>query len=73
MNKHISKAISIVGGQTALAVELKIAPSNVAMWLNGARPVPVHHVKSIVRLTGGAVTEKQLRPNDWRKIWPELA
>ena len=23
--------------------------------------------------TGGAVTRKALRPNDWKQIWPELA
>lgn len=27
---------------------------------------------AIERATGGAVTRKDLRPHDWRDIWPEL-
>ena len=27
----------------------------------------------IERATGGQVTRKDLRPNDWQDIWPELA
>lgn len=28
---------------------------------------------AIERATGGAVTRKDLRPNDWQDIWPELS
>jgi len=28
---------------------------------------------SIERATDGAVTRKDLRPEDWHEIWPELA
>jgi DNA-binding transcriptional regulator YdaS (Cro superfamily) len=28
---------------------------------------------SIERSTGGAVTRRDLRPDDWQDIWPELA
>ena len=28
---------------------------------------------AIERTTGGAVTRRDLRPADWRDIWPELA
>ncbi|EPI3744643.1 transcriptional regulator, partial [Neisseria gonorrhoeae] len=27
----------------------------------------------IEKLTGGAVNRKDLRPDDWHLIWPELA
>lgn len=27
---------------------------------------------AIERATGGAVTRRDLRPDDWREIWPEL-
>ena len=39
----------------------------------GMRPVPVRHCVAIERATGGQVTRKDLRPNDWTDIWPELA
>lgn len=33
---------------------------------------PVYCV-AIERATGGAVTRRDLRPDDWQDIWPELA
>ncbi len=48
-------------------------PSVVSSWLSGRRPVPVAHAAAIEILTGGAVTRKELFPQDWRRIWPELA
>lgn len=35
--------------------------------------VPVEYCARIERETGGAVTRKELRPDDWQAIWPELA
>lgn len=40
---------------------------------DGRKPVPVVHGAAIEAFTGGAVTRKQLFPNDWQRIWPELA
>lgn len=51
----------------ALAQEMNIGIANIYQWMRGLRPVPVE------RLTQGAVTRKDLRPNDWHEIWPELA
>lgn len=39
----------------------------------GDKPVPVTHGAAIERFTDGAVTRQQLFPNDWPRIWPELA
>lgn len=41
-------------------------------WVNGGS-VPEKRAVQIERATGGAVTRIDLRPNDWREIWPELA
>lgn len=41
------------------------------VW-NGRRPSPAYCVR-IEAATGKAVSRKDLRPNDWRDIWPELA
>ena len=35
--------------------------------------VPLEHCFAIERATAGEVTRKDLRPNDWVDIWPELA
>ncbi len=38
----------------------------------GLRPVPVAKCVAIEKATNGEVTRKDLRPNDWHLIWPEL-
>jgi DNA-binding transcriptional regulator YdaS (Cro superfamily) len=39
----------------------------------GIKPVPVERCVPIERATEGAVTRRDLRPDDWHDIWPELA
>lgn len=57
----------------ALALELSIQAPVVAGWIAGKRPVPVRHALPIEWFTSGAVTRKDVRPDDWHLIWPELA
>lgn len=61
------------GRQAALAGALGVKPPVVADWRTGKKSVPVPRCAAIERLTGGAVTRQELRPNDWSDIWPELA
>ena len=61
------------GAQSALAAKLSITPVLVSQWANEARPVPPERCVEIEKATDGAVTRKDLRPNDWERIWPELA
>ncbi|HHV7520156.1 TPA: transcriptional regulator [Burkholderia orbicola] len=55
------------------ARRLGTAPSVVSQWRTGARPVPIKSCVAIERVTAGEVTRRDLRPNDWHDIWPELA
>lgn len=62
------------GGATALAGRLRVHPvylSQLAARQNGREPSPELCV-SIERATDGAVTRRDLRPDDWDRIWPEL-
>lgn len=61
------------GRQNRLAQHLGLKPPVVAAWVSGRRPVPVAHGAAIELFTGGAVTRQQMFPNDWQRIWPELA
>jgi DNA-binding transcriptional regulator YdaS (Cro superfamily) len=59
--------------QIALARSIKAAPSFVNQWVNQARPVPVGYCVAIEQATNGEVTRRDLRPNDFWLIWPDLA
>jgi DNA-binding transcriptional regulator YdaS (Cro superfamily) len=41
--------------------------------VGGDKRVPIERCVPIERATAGAVTRKDLRPDDWAAIWPELA
>jgi DNA-binding transcriptional regulator YdaS (Cro superfamily) len=69
----IEKAVRIVGGLTALANMIGVSAPTVHEWKTLKRPVPVLRCVSISQATNGAVTLQDLRPDDWQKIWPELA
>lgn len=66
----IDLAISLVGGQVRLAESLGVRQQTVSYWRKAG--VPVEHCAAIERLTGGRVTRRDLRPDDWARIWPEL-
>lgn len=61
------------GRQVRLARCLNLKPPVVAAWITGRRPIPVGHGAAIEAFTGGEVTRQEMFPNDWRRIWPELA
>ena len=64
---------SELGCVSKLAKRLGAHAPDVSRWASGVRPVPIHHCMAIERFTNGAVTRRELRPNDWRLIWPDLA
>lgn len=68
----IARACKQLGGVGALARKLGVVPSAVTQWRSGDRPIPIERCVDIERVTGRAVTRKDLRPADWHRIWPEL-
>ena len=65
------------GAQAELARALGVPQSLPSAWAASdpekRRPVPVQHCLAIEHATAGAVTRRDLRPDDWMLIWPELA
>lgn len=61
------------GRSLGLANALGITPPVVSDWCTGKKGVPLERCAAIERATEGAVTRQDLRPDDWRDIWPELA
>ena len=61
------------GSQRSLADKLGITPVLISQWANELRPVPPERCVEIEKATDGEVARQDLRPEDWQKIWPELA
>ncbi|WP_187306031.1 transcriptional regulator [Diaphorobacter nitroreducens] len=66
-------AISRVGGVSKLALVLGVAQSTISNWRARGTKIDAAHCVSIERATCGAITRRELRPDDWQDIWPELA
>lgn len=71
MDHIIDKACESAGGLAKLAAAIGQTAQAVSNWR--ARGVPVVHCAAIEQATNGAVTRRDLRPDDWQRIWPELA
>jgi DNA-binding transcriptional regulator YdaS (Cro superfamily) len=61
------------GTKSDLARSLNLPAQLIGQWANGIRAVPVFRCIAIERATAGAVTRRDLRPDDWWQIWPEMA
>lgn len=61
------------GAARRLAKKIGAHEPDVSRWISGERPVPAHRAAAIEQATKGQVTRQEMRPNDWQRIWPELA
>lgn len=74
LNEYLKSPGALTVRQLAEAVGVK-SDMQIRQWqhaYNGRRPGPIY-CQAIERATLGQVTRKDLRPNDWQQIWPELA
>lgn len=69
---NLKKYIQQGARQSDLAKAIGVTPGVVYQWLNGLRPVPPERCVAIEKATSGLVTRRDLRPDDWHLIWPEL-
>jgi DNA-binding transcriptional regulator YdaS (Cro superfamily) len=60
------------GGRGGLSRALNVTTAAIGNW-KLRNSVPVEYCALIEKATNGIVTRRELRPNDWQKIWPELA
>lgn len=60
------------GRQAKLAREIGAHPPDLSRWADGSRAVPFPYGPKIEDKTGGLVTRKDLFPDDWGDLWPEL-
>ncbi|CAB3952777.1 transcriptional regulator [Achromobacter piechaudii] len=61
------------GRMVALAKAIGAHVPDVSRWASGKRPIPLEYGAAIEKATGGEVSRKDEWPDDWARIWPELA
>lgn len=70
--KPLDKAIEVCGGVSKLAQLIGVRQSVISNWRARGTLIEPLLCARIERVTKGAVTRQQLRPDDWQEIWPEL-
>lgn len=68
LNTYLSPS----GSAAELSRKINVPPALMSQWRTGKRSVPPKWCAAIEKATCGAVSRVDLRPNDWRLIWPEL-
>jgi DNA-binding transcriptional regulator YdaS (Cro superfamily) len=61
------------GRQAHLAKAIPAHAPDISRWADGKRPIPFEHGAAIESATGGLVTRQEMFPDDWERLWPELA
>jgi len=68
----ISVAISLTGSPSKLARAVGVSAQAACFWRDGKRTISPDKCVAIEQATGGVVSRRDLRPNDWHLFWPEL-
>lgn len=74
LSEYLNTAGSMSIAQLRARINVK-SDAQIRQWQHGYAdrlPSPANCV-AIEQATDGAVTRQDLRPDDWRAIWPELA
>lgn len=71
MSKY-NEVIEHFGSPTKTSVALGVSVQAVCFWRDSLREINPKTCVDIERITNGKFTRKDLRPNDWQDIWPEL-
>lgn len=68
-----NELIEKLGGTCAVADFVGIRPPSVSEWKT-AKSIPDNHLIRLAVLAEerGIATRKEIFPNDWQSIWPEL-
>lgn len=61
------------GAQRRIAEAVGVSLAFINHVVRGRKSMPVQYCFQIEKLTAGRVSRKDLRPDDWFLIWPELA
>jgi DNA-binding transcriptional regulator YdaS (Cro superfamily) len=61
------------GRAAKLAISLGVGISYISQMASGYRVISPARASQIETLTGGIVSRREMRPDDWKSIWPDLS
>lgn len=61
------------GRAATLAAILGVSPSYLSQMASGKAPISAERAVEIETATGVLVTRQEMFPENWQRIWPELA
>jgi DNA-binding transcriptional regulator YdaS (Cro superfamily) len=61
------------GNGMKLAEKLGVSISTISQFASGAKSISPAHAGVIFTFTAGKVSRQELRPDDFWRIWPDLA
>ena len=67
----VREAIAKAGGPARVARMCGVTVQAACFWRDGLRALPFEHGPTRERASG--VSRAELWPDDWRRVWPELA
>lgn len=67
---NLKQAIVEAGGVSAVAARLQVTPQRLTNWVE--RGIPVDKCAAVEMAVEGRIKRQELRPDDWKAIWPEL-
>lgn len=65
-------AIELCGSQKKLAEKLGCTQVQISQWCHCLISVPVYICCLLERITEGKIKRKDMRPDDWFLVWPDL-
>ncbi|WP_367352551.1 transcriptional regulator [Achromobacter animicus] len=68
----LRRACRVAGSQAALASLIGVSAQRIKNWLSRDKQIPELYCSRIELALGRKVRRQELRPDDWREIWPEL-
>jgi DNA-binding transcriptional regulator YdaS (Cro superfamily) len=71
---NTNKIIELLGGTTKVAKLCNISPPSVSQWRNNGIPPDklIFMAAELERLSQGVIHRKDIFPENWKQIWPEL-
>ncbi|MBA3755575.1 MAG: helix-turn-helix domain-containing protein [Nitrosomonas sp.] len=70
---NLKEYLTNIESASSLSGRLKVPNVSVSNWANGKRPIPIRWMPIIEKETNGKVSRKDLCPDNWQTLWPELA